>query len=56
MKAFDPTLYDDIKMWIDLIINNSVLINNSNRKQRHLYFSILRDQVFQKREMLGVMG
>ncbi|UII26520.1 hypothetical protein LVD15_25020 [Fulvivirga maritima] len=56
MFTFDPTLYDDIKMWIDLIINNSVLINNSNRKQRHLYFSILRDQVFQKREMLGVMG
>lgn len=51
--TFDEVLFDDIKHWIDLIVNNSVLINKSNRKQRHLYFSNLMSSVKQKLEMLN---
>lgn len=52
--TFDEVLFDDIKLWIDLIINNSVLINKSNRKQRHLYFSNLMAQVDKNQELLSL--
>lgn len=52
--TFDEVLYDDIKLWIDLIINNSVLINRSNRKQRHMYFSNLMNEVSKSQNILGL--
>ena len=48
----EPIIYDDIKRWIDLRIQNSVLISRSNKKQRHLFFARMMDKVKQNRNQL----